>query len=272
MDSLCRTIKIDRRTPLVKSVLHAIDVLDALHAAARPLGVSDIARRAGLSKSAAYNILITLESCRLVEQDPVTTTWRVSWRLYEFGAGMVGEVDLARLARIHIDRLTEQTRETALLGVLSDDEVLYLDKSDAFDSVHMLSRPGRRSPLHCWATGKIILAFSGEELLARVLSSKLIRRTPRTIRYRQDRGHARQGASRGVRQGRGRERAGTVQHLGPDLRGERSAGRGTDPRWSVRAVRRGSDRSTATRAALGRPGDVTGPAPACHRRRAHSVG
>ncbi|MBO0874451.1 MAG: IclR family transcriptional regulator [Pseudonocardia sp.] len=169
-----------RRSTTVKAVLHAIDVLDALHASARPLGVSDLARRTGLSKSTVHNLLVTLAMRRLVEQD-TNAAWRVSWRLYELGAGLTGDIELARCARIHLDQLAEETGETALLGVLFDDEVLYIDKSEVLPPVPMVTRVGRRSPLHSSASGQVLLAYADEELRQRVLGGALIRRTPRTI-------------------------------------------------------------------------------------------
>ncbi|MCE3551397.1 IclR family transcriptional regulator [Pseudonocardia sp. RS11V-5] len=162
-------------------MLHAVDVLDALHASPRPLGVSDLARRTGLSKSTVHKILVTLRSRRLVEQDPGTARWRIGWRLYEFGAGLTGDSDLARCARLSLDQLAEETGETALLGVLADDEVLYLDKSDAHGPVPMVTRPGRRSPLHSSASGKVLLAFAEHTVVDRVLGGRLVQRTPRTV-------------------------------------------------------------------------------------------
>jgi IclR family KDG regulon transcriptional repressor len=182
MDGPCRQLRPGRggSTP-VKAVLHAIDVLDALHASTRALGVSELARRTRLSKSTVHHLLVTLASRRLVEQDPATAAWRVSWRLYEYGAGLAEESELARCARSQIDHLAEEAEQTALLAVLSDDEVLYLGGSEVVGGVRMVSRPGRRSPLHSSASGKVLLAYSDDELRRRVLGRELIRRTPQTI-------------------------------------------------------------------------------------------
>lgn len=169
------------RGTAVLAVLHAVDVLDALHASPRPLGASDLARRTGLSKGTVHKLLVTLGSRRMVEQDPETARWRVGWRLYEFGAGLTGDSELARCARGSLDQLADQTRETALLGVMADDEVLYLDKTYGPGPVPMLTRPGRRSPLHSSASGKVLLAFAEDSVARRVLSRRLEPRTPRTV-------------------------------------------------------------------------------------------
>jgi DNA-binding IclR family transcriptional regulator len=181
MDESTERIADRKASHSVQSVLHAVDVLDALHASARPLGASELGRRIGLSKSSVHKILVTLGSRRLVEQDLDTARWRIGLRLYEFGAGLGGESDLARCARVSLDQLAEETQETALLGVLADDEVLYLDKTEATGPAPMLTRPGRRSPLHSSASGKVLLAFAHPDVTSRVLARRLAQRTPRTI-------------------------------------------------------------------------------------------
>ena len=40
---------------------------------------------------------------------------------------------------------------------------------------------GTRSPVHCTASGKVIVAFASDEVRARLLQGPLERRTPRTI-------------------------------------------------------------------------------------------
>ena len=165
----------------VKSLLHAIDVLDVLDAVGRPLGVSELARRTGLSKTAVYNIATTLESRRILAQDRRTGHYQLSWRLYELGSRVAGGVDLSRVARPYLDDLAESTGETVLLAILDQDEVLYLDRADSSHVVRMAITAGRRSPLHSTATGRVLLAWQPPAVVDRILSRELEARTPLTV-------------------------------------------------------------------------------------------
>ncbi|MEU3980895.1 IclR family transcriptional regulator [Streptomyces sp. NPDC026672] len=181
----------------VKAVDHAVDVLQAIARASHPVGVSDLARRTGLSKASVHHLLATLESRRLVMRDEETARYRLGWGLYELGTGVVRDVDLSRVARPFLDKLAVQTGESVLLGILDDDSVLYLDRGEPPAGLRMVANAGRRGPLHATASGKALLAFAADpELVERVLSEPQHRYTKTTIvepaRLRQELAQVRQ--------------------------------------------------------------------------------
>jgi DNA-binding IclR family transcriptional regulator len=149
----------------VKALLHAVDVLEGLADARQPLGVSQLARRLGLSKTAVYNILNTLETRRLVMKHQSDATYTLGWRLFELGSMLVRQQGVAQKARAHLEPLAEVTGETVLLGVLDDFEVLYLDSAHSERAIQMVAGIGRRSPLHSIASGKILLAYQPDQFV-----------------------------------------------------------------------------------------------------------
>ncbi|MET9734902.1 IclR family transcriptional regulator [Streptomyces sp. NPDC006458] len=166
----------------VRAVDHAVDVLQAIARAAHPVGVSDLARRTGLSKATVHHLLATLESRRLVMRDEETTRYRLGWGLYELGANVVRDVDLSRVARPYLDKLAVQTGESVLLGILNDESVLYLDRGEPPHGLRMVANAGRRGPLHATASGKALLAFAADcELVEKILSEPQHRYTKTTI-------------------------------------------------------------------------------------------
>ncbi|MDW5597420.1 IclR family transcriptional regulator [Conexibacter stalactiti] len=172
-----------RRGPRrVQAVDHAIDVLEAIaQAAGAQTGVSDIARRTGLSKATVHHLLGTLETRRMVIKDPQTSTYRLGWSLYELGSVVVRGTDVSRVARPILDRLAVETSESVLLGILDGDSVLYLDRGDAPHGFQMVATAGRRSPLHATASGKLLLAFADEATVGAYLERPLQRFTDDTI-------------------------------------------------------------------------------------------
>lgn len=166
----------------VQAVDRALDVLDCMGAAGRPLGVSDIARRTGHSKATVHHVLATLLSRRYVMQDPYTSLYRLGWALYELGSSVVRDVEFTRAARPFLDRLAAETGESILLGILEDDAVLYLDRGESPSGLRMIANAGRRGALHATASGKVLLAFSSDaQLVERVLGQPLPRLTRSTI-------------------------------------------------------------------------------------------
>lgn len=172
----------DQRSRRVKAVDHAVDVLQILGAADHGLGVSDIARRSGMSKTAVYHLLCTLETRRFVARDLDSGAYRLDWALYELGSNVVHSVELTRIARHYLDQLAAQTAEFVLLGILEGESVLYLDRGEASSSFRVTANTGRRFPLHSTATGKVLLAFCADnELIERTLGGPLPKTTSATI-------------------------------------------------------------------------------------------
>ncbi|MEO7147248.1 MAG: IclR family transcriptional regulator [Terrimesophilobacter sp.] len=170
------------RSRRVKAVDHAVDVLEILGASDHDLGLSDVARRSGMSKTALYHLLRTLETRRFVARNPETGAYRLSWALHELGSKVVQGVELTRVSRPHLDHLAAQTAEFVLLGILEGESVLYLDRGEPPASFRVIANAGRRSLLHSTASGKVLLAFcTDDELVERVLAAPLPALTSATI-------------------------------------------------------------------------------------------
>jgi IclR family transcriptional regulator, KDG regulon repressor len=165
----------------VQAVDHAIDVLEGLAEAPGPIGVTELSRQLTLSKASVHHILATLEARGLVMRDPGTSLYRLGWGLYELGSRVVSNVDVSRVSRPFLDALASRTGESVLLGVRDGRSVLYLDRGDAPQTFHMVATAGRRSPLHATASGKVLLAFAGEDFVREYLAEPLEGFTPDTV-------------------------------------------------------------------------------------------
>lgn len=165
---------------LVRSVRHAAALLRTLGVAGRPLTLSELTRKLGLSKTSTFHLVRTLEVERFVTRDAMGH-YRLSWGVYELGSVVSRSVDLTRIARIHLDRLAEETNEAVLLAIVEGQSVLYLDRGQSDQSFTMIANVGRRSPLHTNASGKLLLAHMPEDAIDSVIADGLHRRTPHTI-------------------------------------------------------------------------------------------
>lgn len=159
----------------------ALDVLEALADGSEPLGVTELARRVGATKSAAYRILANLERRGYVSKDATTARYALGSRLAYLGQRSLGAFDLRQVARPVLDELNRRFHETVNLGVLEGDEVVYIDMVESHHGLRMAARVGARDFVHATALGKALLAFSPPEAIQRRLQRPLPRRTDRTI-------------------------------------------------------------------------------------------
>lgn len=164
----------------VQSVTRAVTVLKEIGRSTEPSSLSDLARTVQLSKPAVYNLLKTLEIEGLVRKSS-DARYSLGWGMYELGTAVLRGVDVTRVARLHLDRLAVRTGEAALLAIIDDGSVLYVDRGQSDEAFSMVANVGRRSPLHSNASGKVLLAGQDPAFLDRMLEEPLQRSTPHTI-------------------------------------------------------------------------------------------
>ncbi len=175
----------DRYT--IRSVDRAIDIIECVAAQNGMLTVDQIVFATGLPKTTAFRVLATLAARRLIERDERTQTYRLGMLALVIGARAMGDLDLRRSARPHLEQLVAETGETVHLSILSDDKALCIDKLDASRSMRMASFVGFLDPLHCSGVGKALLAFQDEPTRRHLLGRMQFEpHTPHTITDRVD--------------------------------------------------------------------------------------
>jgi DNA-binding IclR family transcriptional regulator len=165
---------------VIRSVDRAVAILDLLARHGWRAG-AEVARDLGVHRSTALRLLSTLERHSLVERDPRTAKYRLGRRLPQLASVVTGEFDLRYMARHICERLASALGETVTLDVLDADEIVPIEQATGSTSVVSVNWLGRRTPIHCTASGKVILAFAPVAVRQRLLARPLERRTPHTI-------------------------------------------------------------------------------------------
>ncbi|MFN0285090.1 MAG: IclR family transcriptional regulator [Kineosporiaceae bacterium] len=173
------------RDPLLGSVRTAARVLRAFSGADTALGVAELARRIGISKSTAHRVLATLAAERLLEQDARTGKYRLGLSLYELGSAVSEHVDLHQAALPVLTTLRHRTGEMVHVAVLDRLEVVYVERLESHHMLPVFRRVGHRLPAHLTSSGKALLAALPRDVLeARLEGHVLVARTPKTITNR----------------------------------------------------------------------------------------
>ena len=166
---------------LVQTVDKAAQILYALAQEPSGVGVTDLARRVRVNPSTVYRILSTLCMHHLVEQDPVTSAYRLGLGVLRLSSTILQSMELRRAARPVMERLRDETGETVNLMVLDGTTGVYVESVESHQSVRKVVHVGTVEALHCSAVGKAILAFLEESRLEEILARGLQRFTPNTI-------------------------------------------------------------------------------------------
>jgi DNA-binding IclR family transcriptional regulator len=178
-------VRREKSNYIIRSVAHALDVIEEFYGDADELGVTDISKRLKLHKNNIFRLLATLESRGYIEQNRATENYRLGIRCLQLGQSYVQHMGLLRQARPIMVELTRQVRETTYLAVLRRTAVVPVEVVEADRAVRTVSQLGEALPLHCTAAGKAHLAFEQEDDLRTLVPDGLQRFTERTIIDRQ---------------------------------------------------------------------------------------
>lgn len=167
---------------LINSILRASRILKCLSQDQDVFKLRELADRLHLDRSTTYRILLSLEKCGLVEKNEKTGEYSLGVGAFEIGSAYLRRIDLVQAAKPIMAALALKAQETVHLAVLSETEILYLDKVDSPRSLGVISKIGQRGPVYCTALGKVLLASLTGVEQGRVIEQIHFQRfTPRTI-------------------------------------------------------------------------------------------
>jgi IclR family transcriptional regulator, KDG regulon repressor len=153
----------------LSSVAAAVRVLKCFSEVETEIGISSLAKRLELAKSTVHRLAVTLTSEGLLEQSPETGKYRLGINLFVMGALVRRRLDVSNMAQPFLNVLRERTGETIHLAVMTETNIMYLYNLESRQAIRMKSYIGRA-----------IVAFGGNELINRVLSTPMAPRTPAT--------------------------------------------------------------------------------------------
>lgn len=162
------------------TLVKGLQLLELIARSSRPVGVSELAELLSLGKSNVHRLLQGLVELGYVSKEEDRGTYQATLKLWELGNAMDMAMPLKAAAAEPMARLLSRTRETVHLSILDGTEVVYLAKLDSPEPVRAYSEVGGRAPAHCVATGKALLAWQPENMLAG-FAKRLKKHTPNTI-------------------------------------------------------------------------------------------
>jgi IclR family transcriptional regulator, pca regulon regulatory protein len=153
----------------------------------RPLiGVSELAREVGLSRSSAHRYIATLAALGYLDQDRPTRKYRLGPRVLDLGFSAINSMELRQIALPNLQSLSDATGHTVNMAVLDEMDIVYIERCRSASigqrEIDLNLHVGSRLPAYCTSMGKVLLAgLPLEELDRRLEAMELSRRGPNTI-------------------------------------------------------------------------------------------
>ena len=156
---------------LAPAVGFCVKVIELLSEQTSPIGISEISRRTNINKNMVSRILHTLEEENWVQSDE-KACYSLTLLPFCLTSKVVNQFSLANVGVPYLQKFWKEVGESTYLGVLHDDEVLYLSHFDSTQPVRVAGVVGGSYPLYCTSPGKVLLAYSSEEYIDHYLNGR----------------------------------------------------------------------------------------------------
>ncbi len=172
------------------SLERGLSILSAFTGSRSVLGIADLARAAGLTKSTTHRYVATLTKLEYLQQDPETKKYFLGPRSVDLGFAAIDSMELTSLAGPPLQALADETGYTASMGLSDGLDVVYVDRrrSGRLQRAGHGPQPARGVAaarlLH--VDGKVLLAYKDAAELRQLLDrTDMARRGPKTITNRE---------------------------------------------------------------------------------------
>jgi DNA-binding IclR family transcriptional regulator len=156
----------------IKSVEKAIDILSCFTVETPSLTVTEISFLTGFNQSTVSRILATLEKKKCMERETPGGKYRLGIKFHQWKSIISQETNLADLARPVMERLRDLCGEEVSLYAPGEGNRICIEAVKSLHGMAKVTQVGKTFPLHCGASGKVLLAYLPEKIRRGIIFEK----------------------------------------------------------------------------------------------------
>lgn len=160
-----------------------MQIMNAFRTDRREFTVGQLSEILGLARATVSRLCTTLVKYDYLKKNPETKQYSLGIRLFDLGSIVFDSFSLRSISSPHLSRMQMKIGQTIYLGILENDELLYIDKrEDPRNPVSFTSRIGTRRSPHWGMLGLVLMAHLPDSEVERFLrKSPLVASTKRSI-------------------------------------------------------------------------------------------
>lgn len=157
-------------------------VLTAVVDAQRPLSLPDVTETVDLPKPTVHRLMNLLEDTGFAIKDPAEKRFVPGPTMRRLAREVIAGDTFSASRHKLLQRMARSVGETCNIVVLDGLSLIYVDRVDTAWPLRITFEIGSRVPVHCTATGKLLLALQPKRVRERILrNSELEAMTEATI-------------------------------------------------------------------------------------------
>jgi DNA-binding IclR family transcriptional regulator len=131
--------------------------------------LTEIKKRTGFPKTTVFRILKTFENAGFFKYDIANEKYSLGLRFLELGGIVYESLSIRKIAAPYMDALSQNLKAIILLGVIKNDQLLYIDKNESNSIIRVSSRTGLKRPPYYGMLGMTLVAHMEEDERKRLL-------------------------------------------------------------------------------------------------------
>ncbi len=160
--------------------LRVLNILELL--AKEKLTLSTIAKKLNIPAGTLWPILQTLQEKQYIRCDLKNKSYYLDFKILELGYNIKSENSIFEMIKKHMKNIRNLTNQTCQMGILKEENVLYLEKIDANNPVQLKSFIGTSYPAYATSLGKALLSNKNKEELKKIYPNNFEKITENTLK------------------------------------------------------------------------------------------
>lgn len=153
----------------VKSLAKGIHMLEILNEEMKPMTLTDVAHKAGVTRATARRFLLTYESLGYLKSEG--RLFQLTPRVLSLSSAFLGNTSLSAIATPYLQTFTDNTGESSSLTILDGDYIVYLARVPAKRIMSINIHVGSRLPALYTSMGRAIIARQEEQRIVEMIDS-----------------------------------------------------------------------------------------------------
>ena len=143
-----------------RSLERALQILNVFNYERQALSLTELSEILKLSMATVSRLCFTLIKYDFLKFDQGSKQYSLGLKLFELGGIIFSSFSIRGTATPHIIRLQSKLGKTMFLGILQNNELIYIDKrDDPRNPIIFASRIGTRRPPHFGMLGQLLMAY-----------------------------------------------------------------------------------------------------------------
>jgi IclR family pca regulon transcriptional regulator len=162
------------------SLARGLAVIKAFSDQRRAMTIAQLSHKTGIPRAAVRRCLYTLK--QLGYADSEANNFFLTPKILTLGYSYLSSTPLTISAQPALNEISRELNESCSLGVLEENEVIYISRSQSSRVMSVALNAGSRIPAYCSSMGRVLLStFSEDELSDYFSKVRMVAFTDRTV-------------------------------------------------------------------------------------------